>query len=119
MTSSCNIYSGSIISSGTINTLSTGYYGNNTITISPYSSFNYIPSKIIYEVMGEKIEIEGNYTFEVASLLSSITVNGWKYYEEMLKNGLILTGDLKNNLERMYLQNLRDQKIKDILEQSQ
>lgn len=115
-----NSYSGSIFSNST-NTISSGScnscwsYPSSTITIAG-SYFNISQPKVKYTIMGEEIEVDGNYTYEISSFLSLITVNGWRYYEEMLKNGIYLTGDLKSHLERMYIHHQRDQKIKDILE---
>jgi len=114
--SSGSIFCGSTsgISSGSICTINGSTL--STITLASGSYFTLSQPKVKYTLMGETFEVEGNYSFDVSSFISLITVNGWRYYEEMLKNGISLTGDLKENIERMYLQHNRDQKIKDILE---
>jgi hypothetical protein len=109
-TTNCTIYSGSLNSGN-----------NNTITIAN-PNINYSGGYIIsqpkckYVVMGVEFEVEGYQSFETASFLSLITVNGWRYYEEMLKNGVNVYGEVKDVLERLYLEHTRDKKINDILE---
>ena len=97
--------------------------GVSTITTSPYITnvsgyFNtqYSTSKIKYTIFGEEIEVNGYYNFETASFISLLTINGWKYYEEMIKNGMYLDGELNIEIEKRYLIYRRDQKIDNILE---
>jgi hypothetical protein len=66
--------------------------------------------------LGEDITVEGHQDVNVAQTISLINCIGWKYYEEIQKQGVSFYGELKVILEQKYKAYARDQKINNILE---
>jgi hypothetical protein len=110
-TSSLSGTSGSISTSGTTTTTSTGLHttiGNSSYTISP--------QKTKYTLFDEEIEVDGHASIEAAQTIAIINCIGWKYYEEIQKQGVSFSVELKSVLETRYKTYLRDKKINNILE---
>ena len=102
-------------SSGSIGV--SGYTSNSTLTTgSAYSTYTIQPSKVTYHLLGEDITVEGYSDANVAQTIALINCIGWKYYEEIQKQGLSFGGELKEILEQRYKTHTRDQKINNILE---
>lgn len=100
---------------------SVGITGNTTTTTGLYttignSSYTISPQKTKYVLFEEEIEVEGYPSTEVAQTISIINCIGWKYYEEIQKQGISFSGELKSVLETRYKTYLRDKKINNILE---
>jgi len=103
-------------SSGSIGV--SGYTSNSTLTTtgSANSTYTIQPQKTTYHLLGEDITVESYADHNVAQLIALINCIGWKYYEEIQKQGISFTGELKAILEQKYKAYSRDQKINNILE---
>jgi len=104
-------------SSGSIGITGTSLSGSTiTTTSTGYSTYTIQPSKVTYHLLGEDITVEGHQDVNVAQTISLINCIGWKYYEEIQKQGVSFYGELKVILEQKYKAYARDQKINNILE---
>jgi len=103
-------------SSGSIGV--SGYTSNSTLTTtgSANSTYTIQPQKVTYHLLGEDISIDGHSDANVAQTIALINCIGWKYYEEIQKQGVSFMGELKEILEQRYKTHTRDQKINNILE---
>jgi hypothetical protein len=103
-------------SSGSIGV--SGYTSNSTLTTtgSAYSTYTTLSQKTTYHLLGEDISIDGYSDVNVAQTIALINCIGWKYYEEIQKQGVSFSGELKVILEQRYKTHTRDQKINNILE---
>jgi len=90
----------------------TGY----TSTSTGYSTYTIKPPKVTYNLLGEDITIDGYHDINIAQTIALINCIGWKYYEEIQKQGASFMGELKEILEQRYKSYKRDQSINNILE---
>jgi hypothetical protein len=89
-------------------------YSNSTLTTT--GTYTIQPQKVTYHLLGEDISIDGHSDANVAQTIALINCIGWKYYEEIQKQGVSFSGELKVILEQRYKTHTRDQKINNILE---
>lgn len=108
-------------SSGSIGV--SGYTSNSTLTTTgsagnagAYSTYTIQPQKTTYHLLGEDISVDGYTDVNVAQTIALINCIGWKYYEEIQKQGVSFMGELKEILEQKYKAYSRDQKINNILD---
>jgi hypothetical protein len=101
-------------SSGSIGV--SGYTSNSTLTTTGTYTYTIQPQKTTYHFLGEDISIDGHYDANVAQTIALINCIGWKYYEEIQKQGVSFSGELKEILEQRYKTHTRDQKINNILD---
>jgi hypothetical protein len=99
-------------SSGSIGV--SGYTSNSTLTTT--GTYTIQPQKVTYHLLGENITFDGHQDANVAQTIALINCIGWKYYEEIQKQGVSFSGELKEILEQRYKTHTRDQKINNILE---
>ena len=100
---------------GTV-TLSNGNYTLNS-TLSYGTNYAISQQKITYRLFDSEIELSSDYSnVDIPIVLAGIECNGWKFYESLQKNSVYFTGELKQWLDSMYQQYLRDNKITQILE---
>jgi hypothetical protein len=99
-------------SSGSIGV--SGYTSNSTLTTT--GTYTIQPQKTTYHLLGEVISVDGFPDTNVAQTIALINCIGWKYYEEIQKQGISFMGELKEILEQRYKTHTRDQKINNILE---
>jgi len=100
--------SGSIGVTGSSGSIGVSGYSHSTYTIQP--------QKVTYHLLGENITFDGRQDANVAQTIALINCIGWKYYEEIQKQGVSFSGELKVILEQRYKTHTRDQKINNILE---
>lgn len=96
---------------------SIGISGTNITTTSNYGAYTIQPSKVHYNLLGEEIVIEGYRDEIIVQTIALINCIGWKYYEEIQKQGFCLfSKELKEIVDTRYAIYLRDKKINNILE---
>jgi hypothetical protein len=100
-------------SSGSIGV--SGYTSNSTLTTTGSAMSTYT-LQTTYHLLGEDIKVEGHADHNIAQTISLINCIGWKYYEEIQKQGISFSGELKEILEQRYKSHTRDQKINNILD---
>tara|TARA_Y100000389_G_scaffold80850_1_gene77460 strand:+ start:2740 stop:3174 length:435 start_codon:yes stop_codon:yes gene_type:complete len=96
------------------------YTGLNNISITSggasYTSGDInISTTSVYNIDGIEVKFDRNLTFEEISLIVGIDINGTKYYHSMIKNGVSLTGDLKEKIEPIIKVLERKEKLSSIL----
>lgn len=112
-------------SSGIYSTTSSGvitstYTGLSNLSIGPgvtsYTSGDInISTTNSYNIGGIDVEFDRSLTFEEVSLIVGIDINGTKYYNSMIKNGITLYGDLKEKIEPIIKALERKEKLGSIL----
>ena len=118
----CNTNNG-IYSTTSSDVITSTYTGLNNISITPggtsYTSYTSgdinISTTNVYNIDGIEVKFDRNLTFEEISLIVGIDINGSKYYHSMIKNGVSLTGDLKEKIEPIIKVLERKEKLGSIL----
>lgn len=107
--------SGSYGSTGstTTTTLITGS-GSSYYTTAGSSYYSTL-SKSTYHILGEDVEVDGYKDNSIVMIIATINVLGKPYYDELLKQGAILPGEILTFLERKFLILERDRKIDSII----
>lgn len=83
-------------------------------TTTNHNTISY--QKSTYVLMDEEITIEGYSDFQIAQTIALINCLGWKYYEEIRKQKVSFTEELKVILESKYKVYLRENKLDHILD---
>ena len=112
-----------IYSTTSSDVITSTYTGLNNISITPggtsYTSYTSgdinISTTNVYNIDGIEVKFDRNLTFEEISLIVGIDINGSKYYHSMIKNGVSLTGDLKEKIEPIIKVLERKEKLGSIL----
>jgi hypothetical protein len=105
--------SGSLLSKGTTSLSSISGGSGVSWASTGYSN---VSSKHTYNIMGDDIEVDGYYDTHTAVVLASINLLGWKYYEELLKQGVSFSEQIEREIKKRYTLYLRDSKIESILD---
>lgn len=114
-----NINNG-IYSTTSSDVITSTYTGLSNISIGPvvtsYTSGDInISTTNSYNIDGIGVKFDRNLTFEEISLIVGIDINGTKYYNSMIKNGITLYGDLKEKIEPIIKALERKEKLSSIL----
>lgn len=114
-----NINNG-IYSTTSSDVITSTYTGLSNISIGPvvtsYTSGDInISTTNSYNIDGIEVKFDRNLTFEEISLIVGIDINGTKYYNSMIKNGITLYGDLKEKIEPIIKALERKEKLSSIL----
>jgi hypothetical protein len=112
-----------IYSTTSSDVITSTYTGLNNISITPggtsYTSYTSgdinISTTNVYNIDGIEVKFDRSLTFEEISLIVGIDINGTKYYHSMIKNGVSLTGDLKEKIEPIIKVLERKEKLSSIL----
>lgn len=88
-------------------------YDGGTTTISSWH--NSIEFKDEYKVCNHRFKLKRSLSFEELNLITNITLNGTKYYDLMIENGLVLNGDFKEVIEPLIEIIKRNEKIGSVL----
>ena len=109
-----------IYSTTSSDVITSTYTGLNNISITPggtsYTSGDInISTTNVYNIDGIEVKFDRSLTFEEVSLIVGIDINGTKYYHSMIKNGVSLTGDLKEKIEPIIKVLERKEKLSSIL----
>jgi hypothetical protein len=99
-------------STGTISTSTGTSYG--TIT-TPGSAYSTLLAKSTYHILGEDVEVDGYKDNTIVMIIATINVLGKPYYDELLKQGVILPSEILTFLEKKFLILERDRKIDSII----
>lgn len=109
-----------IYSTTSSDVITSTYTGLNNISITSggtsYTSGDInISTTNSYNIGGIDVEFDRSLTFEEVSLIVGIDINGTKYYNSMIKNGITLYGDLKKKIEPIIKALERKEKLSSIL----
>ena len=109
-----------IYSTTSSDVITSTYTGLNNISITSggtsYTSGDInISTTNVYNIDGIEVKFDRSLTFEEISLIVGIDINGTKYYHSMIKNGVSLTGDLKEKIEPIIKVLERKEKLSSIL----
>ena len=99
-------------STGTISTSTGTSYGTITTSGSAYST---LLAKSTYHILGEDVEVDGYKDNTIVMIIATINVLGKPYYDELLKQGVILPSEILTFLEKKFLILERDRKIDSII----
>jgi hypothetical protein len=106
---------GTLLNSGNVTISSPA---NNWVIQS--NSYTISQKKITYKLFDSEIELPSDFSnVDIPIVLAGIECNGWRFYESLQKNNVHFTGELREWLDSMYQQYLRDNKITQILETKQ
>ena len=100
---------------------STGSTTTTTLITGSGSSYyttagsSYYSTKSTYHILGEDVEVDGYKDNSIVMIIATINVLGKPYYDELLKQGAILPGEILTFLERKFLILERDRKIDSII----
>jgi hypothetical protein len=108
--------SGSYGSTGSITTttLITGS-GSSYYTTAGSSYYSTLLAKSTYHILGEDVEVDGYKDNSIVMIIATINVLGKPYYDELLKQGVVLPSEISTFLERKFLILERDRKIDSII----
>lgn len=108
--------SGSYGSTGstTTATLITGS-GSSYYTTAGSSYYSTLSAKSTYHILGEDVEVDGYKDNSIVMIIATINVLGKPYYDELLKQGVVLPSEISTFLERKFLILERDRKIDSII----
>ena len=105
---------GLIGSTGTISTSTVTSYSAGTITTSG-SAYRTLSTKTTYHILEEDVEVDGYKDNTIVMIIATINVLGKPYYDELLKQGVILPSEILTFLEKKFLILERDRKIDSII----
>ena len=91
---------------------STGTISTSTGIGSVYST---LLAKSTYHILGEDVEVDGYKDNTIVMIIATINVLGKPYYDELLKQGVILPSEILTFLEKNFLILERDRKIDSII----
>lgn len=100
--------------STTTTTLITGS-GSSYYTTAGSSYYNTLLAKSTYHILGEDVEVDGYKDNSIVMIIATINVLGKPYYDELLKQGVVLPSEISTFLERRLLILERDRKIDSII----
>lgn len=100
--------------STTTTTLITGS-GSSYYTTAGSSYYNTLLAKSTYHILGEDVEVDGYKDNSIVMIIATINVLGRPYYDELLKQGVVLPSEISTFLERRLLILERDRKIDSII----
>ena len=108
--------SGSYGSTGstTTATLITGS-GSSYYTTVGSSYYSTLSAKSTYHILEEDVEVDGYKDNTIVMIIATINVLGKPYYDELLKQGVVLPSEISTFLERKFLILERDRKIDSII----
>ena len=101
-------------STTTTTTLITGS-GSSYYTTAGSSYYSTFLPKSTYHILGEDVEVDGYKDNHIIMIIATINVLGKPYYDELLKQGVILPSEISTFLERKFLILERDRKIDSII----
>jgi hypothetical protein len=96
------------VASGTTTNCNVSSGGTTNYTISS--------SKVSYDVLGKKIEINGYRNFEIGLCLALINTNGIEFYLELKKQEITFPNEIGDYLETQLVSYFRNKKIDSVIE---
>lgn len=86
-----------------------------TLTTAGSSYYSTLSTKSTYHILGEDVEVEGYKDNSIVMIIATINVLGKPYYDELLKQGVVLPSEISIFLENKFLILERDRKIDSII----
>jgi len=84
-------------------------------TVLTTTAYRTLSTKTTYHILEEDVEVDGYKDNTIVMIIATINVLGKPYYDELLKQGVILPSEILTFLEKKFLILERDRKIDSII----
>ena len=89
--------------------------GTPVLTTTSGLAYSTLSTKTTYHILEEDVEVAGYKDNTIVMIIATINVLGKPYYDELIKQGVILPSEILTFLEKKFLILERDRKIDSII----